>query len=1006
MALRRPRREGAMTQMCSPGGRGLGCCGLGRGSSICCYLVFGVFLLLASGAAGTGMRSGNAPRISDEVMALLVFKAGVIDPNSVLSSWNDIDMDPCNWTGITCNSATGRVTDITLVGLSLSGTIARALVKLEELQTLTLANNNFTGPLNGELAEFTDLKVLNVSHNALSGSIPASFGSAGNLYSLDLSNNAFTGTLPPELFSYNCQSLRIVSVSMNSLEGPIPASIGSCFEVQTLNFSYNSLSGKIPDGIWALESLLDIDLSFNLLTGQIPVGVGFLKNLTSLRLQSNNLSGGVPAELGNCGLLEHLVFNNNSLIGELPIQLGNLKSLVTFNVRDNFLSGSVPSWVVNMTFIRELNLAGNEFSGQIPSFIGFLYQLSLIDLSANNFSGPVPHEMMTLQNLQYVSLSDNSLTGVIPPFLSGCGSLLSIDLSRNFFDGPFPAQIMSCSSLQHINFAENMLSSSVPEDIGYMPGLQLLDVSSNQLLGPIPSTLGNATQIRVLRLQRNNFSGPIPAELGNSTLLIELNLSENNLSGPIPLELGKLTDLEMLDLSYNSFSGVIPEGLGLLTKLVLINVSHNQLQGPIPTNGIFSQMNTTAFEQNAGLCGTAVNISCTTFPNPLIIDPNDPNAIPGTLSPLFRSKRSQTILSVSAITAISAAAAIALGVIMVTLLNMYAQTRRRSNIFTIDSDPQSPSAAEMAMGKLVMFTRRSDPKSDDWMASAHAILNKDCEIGRGGFGTVFKAILAHGETVAVKKLMVQSLVKSQEEFEKVVHMLGNVKHPNLVGLQGYYWTDQLQLLVYDYVPNGNLYTQLHERREDEPPLSWRLRFRIALGTALGLAHLHHGCVPSLIHYDVKSSNVLLDDEYEARISDYSLAKLLPKLDTYVMSSKMQSALGYMAPEFACQSLKITEKCDVYGFGVLLLELVTGRRPVEYMEDDVVILCDFVRALLDEGRALSCVDSKLLSFPEDEVLPIIKLGLICTSQVPSNRPSMAEVVQILELIRPLVESRGS
>ncbi|KAL3698947.1 hypothetical protein R1sor_016969 [Riccia sorocarpa] len=987
-------------------GSGISCDGQGQWGSLSCLILSVVFLLLATGVSGGFMHRHNVPLISDDVIALLVFKAEIIDPNSVLHSWNDIDSSPCNWTGITCSPATGRVTDIYLVGLSLSGTIGRALLKLEQLQTLTLANNNFTGMLSGELAQIPDLRVLNVSRNALSGTVPAAFGSAGKLYILDLSENDLSGTLPPELFSFNCQSLHYISVSANQLEGSIPASIGSCLEVQSLNFSNNMLSGKIPDGIWALESLQDIDLSFNALTGPIPVGVGFLKNLTSLRLQSNNLSGMIPAELGNCLLLQHLNLNNNSFTGELPIQLGNLKSLITFNLGANFLSGSIPSWVMNMTAMKELNMAGNGFSGQIPNFIGSLNQLSFIDLSSNNFSGPIPPEIMSLETLEYMHLAHNSLSGAIPDFpSSGCGSLRSIDLSGNLFDGPFPVQILSCSSMEYVGLAGNSLSSSIPREVGYLPGLQFLDISWNQFVGPFPDSFGNASEIRVLRMQRNGLSGPIPPEVGNSTQLIELNVADNNFSGPIPKEVGKLTNLEVLDLSYNSFSGAIPAELGSLTKLTVINVSHNRLEGPIPTSGIFGQMNSSAFEENAGLCGAALNLSCGNFPNPMIIDPNDPNSIPGTLSPFLRSKRSQTILSVSAITAISAAAAIALGVIMVTLLNMYAQTRRRSNIFNIDSDPQSPSAAEMAMGKLVMFTRRSDPKSDDWMTSAHAILNKDCEIGRGGFGTVFKAILAHGETVAVKKLMVQSLVKSQAEFEKVVHMLGNVKHPNLVGLQGYYWTEQLQLLVYDYVPNGNLYTQLHERREDEPPLSWRLRFRIALGTALGLAHLHHGCVPSLIHYDVKSSNILLDDDYEARISDYSLAKLLPKLDTYVMSSKMQSALGYMAPEFACQSLKITEKCDVYGYGVLLLELVTGRRPVEYMEDDVVILCDYVRALLDEGRALSCVDSRLVNFPEDEVLPIIKLGLICTSQVPSNRPSMAEVVQILELIRPLVESRG-
>lgn len=254
----------------------------------------------------------------------------------------------------------------------------------------------------------------------------------------------------------------------------------------------------------------------------------------------------------------------------------------------------------------------------------------------------------------------------------------------------------------------------------------------------------------------------------------------------------------------------------------------------------------------------------------------------------------------------------------------------------------------MGLGKLVMFTPHSDHASEDWVTSAHALLNKDCELGRGGFGTVYKAVLGDGRIVAIKKLMVSSLVKSQEDFEKEVQLLGKIKHPNLVSLQGYYWTPQLQLLIYEYIQSGSLYSRLHEVSQSDAPLNWATRFNIALGTARGLAHLHHSCRPPVIHYNIKSSNVLLDENCNPKIADYGLAKLLPMLDRYILSSKIQSALGYMAPEFACQSLKINERCDVYGFGVLLLELVTGRRPVEYMEDDVVILCDNVRSLLNEG----------------------------------------------------------
>lgn len=458
--------------------------------------------------------------------------------------------------------------------------------------------------------------------------------------------------------------------------------------------------------------------------------------------------------------------------------------------------------------------------------------------------------------------------------------------------------------------------------------------------------------------------------------------------------------LEVLDVSSNNLTGDIPMGFENMKSLQRVNISNNHLTGPIPTNSAFG--NESVVSGNAGLCGTLIGVACPPgAPKPIVLNPN--------ITSLVHVKR-EIVLSISAIIAISAAAVIAVGVILVTMLNIRAQTRarRHAGVGIEVSVPQSPSNELLSLGKLVLYKKpqKAVTNHQEWLAgSAQALLNKQDEIGRGGFGTVYRAVLPDGNTVAVKKLLVASLVKTREEFEREVNLLGKVSHRNLVTLQGYYWTPQLQLLVCDYVPNGNLYRRLHERREGESPLRWDDRFKIALGAASGLGHLHHR-TPQVIHYDLKSTNILLSHQNEVQISDFGLAKLLPALDSYVMSSKFQSALGYMAPEFACPSLRITEKSDVYGFGVLLLELVTGRRPVEYMEDDVVILCDHVRALLEEGRPLSCVDSSMHPVPEDEVLPVIKLGLICTSHVPSNRPSMEEVIQILELIRPILNGRDS
>ncbi|GFY82050.1 leucine-rich repeat protein kinase family protein [Actinidia rufa] len=412
-------------------------------------------------------------------------------------------------------------------------------------------------------------------------------------------------------------------------------------------------------------------------------------------------------------------------------------------------------------------------------------------------------------------------------------------------------------------------------------------------------------------------------------------VSKNNLTGPIPPALAKLTNLQIVNLSFNKFTGTLPKQLANLVGLLSFNISHNQLQ---------------------------VNKTCpTVLPKPIVLNPNSSDSTPGSIPQSLGHKK--IILSISALVAIGAAAVIVIGVIAITVLNLRVRSSTPRSAAALpfsggDDFSHSPTT-DANSGKLVMFS--GDP---DFSTGAHALLNKDCELGRGGFGAVYRTVLRDGRPVAIKKLTVSSLVKSQ-------------------------------LLIYEFVSGGSLYKRIHEG-SDGNFLSWNDRFNIILGTAKSLAHLHQ---MNIIHYNLKSSNILIDTSGEPKVADFGLARLLPMLDRYVLSSKIQSALGYMAPEFACRTVKITEKCDVYGFGVLVLEVVTGKRPVEYTEDDVVVLCDMVREALEQSDTEDCVDGRMQGkFPADEAIPVIKLGLICTSQVPSNRPDMGEVVNILELIR--------
>ncbi|XP_050237446.1 probably inactive leucine-rich repeat receptor-like protein kinase At3g28040 [Mercurialis annua] len=996
------------------------------------FLQFFLHFLVSSTFFSSCMANNEVPiQLNDDVLGLIVFKSHLNDPSSSLSSWSEDDDSPCSWKFLKCNP-NGRVSHVLLDGVGLSGKLGKGLQKLQHLKVLSLSNNNFSGEISHDISLIPNLEKLNLSHNSLTGIIPFSFVNlSSSMKFLDLSDNLLSGPIPDNLFQ-NLFSLRFVSLSRNSFQGPLPSSLANCSSLNSINLSDNHFS-ELFSGIWSLSHLRTLDLSNNEFSESVPVGLSNLYNLKELHLHGNRFSGSLPVDIGLCVHLIRLDLSNNLFTGVIPDSVQFLRSLTYFNLSNNMFGGDFPQWIgkvsnleyldfssnvltgslplsiSNLKSVSFINLCNNKLTGEIPATVVECSELSVIRLKGNNFNGSIPEGLFDL-GLEEVDFSDNNLFGSIPPGSSQFySSIQTLDLSRNSLTGNITAEMGLSSNLRYLNLSWNNLQSRIPQEVGYFQNLAVLDLRNSFVFGSIPGDICESGSLSILQLDGNSLVGPIPEEIGNCSTLYLLSLSHNSLSGPIPKSISKLNKLEILQLESNKLSGEIPLELGKLQNLLAVNISYNMLTGRLPSEGIFPSLDQSALQGNLGICSPLLKGPCKmNVPKPLVLDPftygNQIHHQPENESSESVKPHRRMLLSVSAIIAISASVFIVIGVVVISILNISVRKRLAFVDHALESlfSSSSRSGNLASTGKFVLFGTKS---SSDDITNPESLLNKASEIGEGVFGTVYKVPLSGSQgsrIVAIKKLVTSNIIQNPEDFDREVRILGKAKHPNLVSLTGYYWTPQAQLLVSEFLPNGSLQAKLHGRLPSTPPLSWSERFKIVLGTAKGIAHLHHSFRPPIIHYNIKPNNILLDENNNPKISDFGLARLLTQLDKHAISSRFQSA--YVAPELACRSLRVNEKCDVYGFGILILELVTGRRPIEYGEDNVVILNDHVRFLLEQGNALDCVDHSMGDYPEDEVLPVLKLALVCTSQIPSSRPSMAEVVQILQVIKTPVPQR--
>ncbi|WZY97618.1 hypothetical protein YC2023_069947 [Brassica napus] len=809
-------------------------------------------------------------------------------------------------------------------------------------------------------------------------------------------NTSLAGRLSPSLSGL--KSIRVLTLFGNRFTGNLPLDYSKLQTLWTINVSSNALSGSIREFIGGLTSLRFLDLSRNGFSGEIPTSLfRYCDKTKFVSLSRNNLSGPIPGSLVNCNNLVGFDFSYNSLNGVLPPRVCDIPVLEYISVRSNLLSGEVSEEVVKCKRLSHVDLGSNMFQGSGPfEVLGFV-NITYVNVSWNRFGGEIGEVVGCGQRLEFLDASYNELTGGVSGGVTGCKSLKLLDLESNKINGSIPGGFGKMEKLSVVRLGGNYIDGEIPKEIGSLEYLQVLNLHDLNLVGEVPEDVSNCRLLLELDVSGNGLEGEIPKKLLNLTNLEILDLHGNRINGSIPSELGSLSKIQFLDLSQNSLSGSIPSSLGSLNKLTHFNVSYNNLSGVIPSIPTLQAFGASAFENNPLLCG-----------DPLVTTPCNSRGATA-------KGRNSEALSVSVIIVIVAAAVILFGVCLVLGLNLRARKRRKDEeeeeVVTLETTPLASSidssGGGVIIGKLVLFSKNLPSKYEDWEAGTKALLDKNNKIGMGSIGSVYRASFEGGVSIAVKKLDTLGRIRNQEEFEQELGRLGGLQHQNLSSYQGYYFSSTMQLILSDYVPNGSLYDNLHSRiypgastSHGNTDLNWHRRFGIALGTAKALSFLHDDCKPAVLHLNVKSTNILLDEKYEAKLSDYGLEKFLPVLDSFgSRTKKFHNAVGYIAPELAQQSLKASEKCDVYSYGVVLLELVTGRKPVESpSRNQVLILRDYVRDMLETGSASDCFDRRLREFEENELIQVMKLGLLCTSENPLKRPSMAEVVQVLESIR--------
>ncbi|WRX13120.1 Serine-threonine/tyrosine-protein kinase [Theobroma cacao] len=759
--------------------------------------------------------------------------------------------------------------------------------------------------------------------------------------------------------------------------------------MEFMDMHMNKLSGNlVPEIDIAFPNLQVFVIGDNRFTGTIPRSIANISSLQQFDIYSNGFSGSVPDNLGNLNNLQLLVLDYNNLgsgkAGDLDFisSLSNYSLLETLVIHKNRFGGRLPDSIANLSIrLRVLYMGENQITGSLPEGIGNLVNLNDINMGNLFLTGNIPVSMGKLQNLEGLSLPSNHLSGKIPSSVGNLSRLSKLDLSNNNFEGRILQSLANCDRMEQLDLSQNKLNGSIPNQLfGAFKSLFYLNLSHNSFTGLLPLDLGNLKNLVQLFLDNNKFFGEIPCNLGQSSGLRILYMQGNSFQGSIPTSFGSLRSLEILDFSSNNLSGNIPLELETLRFLVSLNLSFNQLEGEVPKQGVFKNVSGFSFMGNKKLCGGILQLEL-----PKCFD-KEP-------------KKRANVLSTKVITMIILSVLIA-SFLAVFLVNLCWKRRSRMELNPV---------ALLGDGYLRVSYKE--------LLQATGSFASSNLFGGGAFGSVYKGVLHQQEKpVAVKVLNLQNHRVAQS-FMAECKVLRKVRHRNIVEVITScssidYRGNDFKALVFEFMPNGSLESWLHEHSESKY-LNFVQRLEIAIDVANAIDYLHHDCETMIVHRDLKPTIVLLDDEMVAHVSDFGLSRLVSSHSRNMgmgdtNSSLIKGTIGYVAPEYGMGGVASPEG-DIYSYGILLLEMITGRRPTDGMFHNGLSLHSFCKMALPE-QFKEIIDFRLLEQMGEDMerisrqqeakileclVSFTKIGVACSAEVPAERMRIKDAITGLE-----------